>query len=81
MEPIDLAIEYFDRMQEASDKAKLSEIAQEIRSRTDELPGYIGWLRDAWSSVNWCLSLPEVPIEKMLNKRGLMALKKGTLCG
>ena len=79
MEPIDLAIIYYDKLQKVEDKAQLSVLALEIRGRLGDLVGYEDWLRDAWQSRNYSLSLPNVPFESTLNKAGLKALKRGQI--
>ena len=80
MDACTLASKYADELMKAKTIEELGAVSSRIRASLHELVGFEGWLRDIWTSCHWALTTPEIPIEDMLNKEGLKALREGRLC-
>ena len=76
---LDLAIKYSDEMHKCTTIDELEKIAKKVKVSIEKLKEYIEWLRCEYMSVRDGLLMPKKPIEEMLNKAGLKALKKGLI--
>lgn len=78
-DPCDTATVYAKRIAKCTTIIDLKAIASEIKANLATVAGWEDWLRDCYSSAYKCLTTPQKPIEKLLNKEGLKALERGEI--
>jgi len=79
LKPLELAVQYSDKMHGCKTVEALNAIAQKIKPDIKLLGAYADWLRCEYMSVLDKLNIPEKAIEDILNKSGLKALEKGLI--
>lgn len=66
-----LAAQLADRLMKSKDQQELKYVSAQVARYSDDLKEYLPWLRDIWSSANWCIKHPGKPNKEFLNKEGL----------